>query len=206
MIHTNSTTANTDRTTTSNLSVAGGGSLQILPIRLHGNNDNYCDTWCLCDTGSTNSWVDKELVKKLGISGEKTQLKINGINGMSTMDTETIEINVGTKNPNFKRQNVVFYVHPNMQVGAEYHDINELKRKYKHLNVLQKNIDTSKVKLLLGQNAFNLTRPLEYRQPPKGMEQIQPWAVRSPLGWTLSGPLPTAVKKVMPICKYKPGR
>ena len=42
------------------------------------------------------------------------------------------------------------------------------------------------VKVILGQDAYHLIRPLEY----KSGERNQPWAVKTALGWTISGALP----------------
>ena len=47
------------------------------------------------------------------------------------------------------------------------------------------------VKVLLGQDVFSLIRPLEYRYA----DNKQPWAVRLPLGWVLSGPVPELLRE-----------
>ena len=57
-----------------------------------------------------------------------------------------------------------------------------------------KEIDLKKVKVFLGQNAYELIRPLEY----KNSGRSKPWAVKLPLGWTFSGPL---LKRDLKVCK-----
>ena len=47
------------------------------------------------------------------------------------------------------------------------------------------------VKMVIGQDAYSLMRPAEY----KSGEPSQPWAVRTDLGWTISGLLPKSVTK-----------
>ena len=42
--------------------------------------------------------------------------------------------------------------------------------------------------MILGQDAYSVIRPLEY----KYCGNNSPWAVKVPLGWTLSGPLPNS--------------
>ena len=49
-------------------------------------------------------------------------------------------------------------------------------------------IDLKEVKVILGQDAYSLMRPLEY----KYCGNNYPWAVKVPLGWTLSGPVPNS--------------
>ena len=46
-----------------------------------------------------------------------------------------------------------------------------------------KEIDLKKVTIILGQNAHELIRPPEY----KSGRENKPWAVKLPLGWTVSG-------------------
>ena len=50
-------------------------------------------------------------------------------------------------------------------------------------------IDLKKVTIIFGRNAYQLIRPLEY----KSGEENKPWAVKLPLGRTVSGPLPVSV-------------
>ena len=47
-------------------------------------------------------------------------------------------------------------------------------------------INLKDVKVILGQDCYHLHRGTEYRQCGKA----KPWAVRTQLGWVLSGPLP----------------
>ena len=42
------------------------------------------------------------------------------------------------------------------------------------------------VKIILGQDVYPSIRPLEYKTGGRN----EPWAVKTELGWTLSGPLP----------------
>ena len=51
-----------------------------------------------------------------------------------------------------------------------------------------KKIDLEDVKVVFGQDAYSLIRPLEYKRCGNN----SPWALKVPLGWTLSGPLPNS--------------
>ena len=50
--------------------------------------------------------------------------------------------------------------------------------------------------IILGQNAYELIRPLEY----KNGGVIKPWAVKLPLGWTVSGPVPVSELRFSAAC------
>ena len=49
------------------------------------------------------------------------------------------------------------------------------------------------VKMILGQDVYHLIRPIEYKCNNKN----DPWAVKTQLGWTLSGSLPKSVMKTI---------
>ena len=46
--------------------------------------------------------------------------------------------------------------------------------------------DSKDVKVVIGQDIFQLLFPMDHRKEKKN----EPWAVKTKLGWTLSGPLP----------------
>ena len=75
----------------------------------------------------------------------------------------------------------------NLEVGKSVYNVQEMKETYPYLKCVGfKQIDLKKVPIILGQNAYELIRPLEY----KNGGENKPWAVRWPLGWTISGPVP----------------
>ena len=77
-----------------------------------------------------------------------------------------------------------------MNVGADVINIKALQETYPHLAVLDPvtycygNIET-----ILGQDVYHAIRPLEYFAAD---EKSSPFAVRLPIGWVLSGPLPSS--------------
>ena len=75
-------------------------------------------------------------------------------------------------------------------MGTDTIDVNQLQRKYPHLAPLSlQNYTYSDVNVILGQDAFAAIRPIAYfdcEQPNT------PVAVRLPIGWVLSGPMPSS--------------
>ena len=176
---------NNDSTT--NMSAVGkGGLLQVLKVRVGTDAHNFVETFAIADTGSTATWIDKDFSQHHGLKGVPTTLNINGIHGTDTMDSELVTITVGGVRGRAMPTKIEAYVHPNLQVGAASYNVVALKRKFKNLRCFSnEEMDLNKVKILLGQNAFSLIRPVQYRE---GREN-EPWAVKTPLGWTLSGPI-----------------
>ena len=81
------------------------------------------------------------------------------------------------------------YVRKELNVGDDYIDVNELKRQYPHLDPIPlTEYRYGEVEMILGQDVFHAIRPLEYFDTDR---KDTPIAVRLPLGWVLSGPLPS---------------
>ena len=81
--------------------------------------------------------------------------------------------------------------HENLAIGKEEYDLRPLKRKFGYLSCIRQNtIRLAEVKVILGKDAFPLICPVAYKNG--GVNT--PWAVKLPLAWTISGPLPTSEK------------
>ena len=79
------------------------------------------------------------------------------------------------------------YSHPNVNPGNRTYNLKKLKDTYPHLSVLKDStINLGEVKVILGQDCYHLHRAIDYRK----CGNAKPWAVRTKLGWMLSGPLP----------------
>ena len=95
------------------------------------------------------------------------------------------KVRIKTKTPNLW-ESVIFHIHPFMCLGSKSYNYNDLKRKYSYLDVLpDDNMNLKNVKVVLGQDNYQLIFPVEYRKGKRN----EPWAVKTKLGWTLSAPL-----------------
>ena len=162
---------------------ACSGLLQVVSVRL-SNGTKKVDTFAVCDTGSTLSFIDDDIRRQLHVEGEKLTLSVAGINGTKDMVSERVAVELFTKDHN---EVVHFHVHPKMYLGNRRYDYSHIKEKYHHLKVLPNNqIELKDVKVVIGKDNFHLLFPVEYRKGKKN----EPWAIKTKLGWTLSGPLP----------------
>ena len=170
----------------SELSTGNSGFLQMIPIPI-GSDKRCVETIALCDTGSTRSFMDQSLISLLRLKGKESVMSVAGIHGLSDMKTEVVTANVGPGETETIGDSLTFCSHPNLNVGDKKYDFKTLKHEYDYLsNLPDIEISMKDVKVILGQDAYHLIRPLEY----KSGEKSQPWAVKTVLGWTVSGALP----------------
>ena len=82
------------------------------------------------------------------------------------------------------------FVRNDLKIGNDFIDVDNLKAKYPHLEPISlSKYSYADVEMILGQDVFHAIRPLEYFESDRANTPI---AVRLPLGWVLSGPLPSA--------------
>ena len=174
------------------LSTGSSGFLQLIPISI-GNDKRSVETIALCDTGSTVSFMDKTLVDLLKLKGESV-MSVAGIHGLSEMKTEFVTARIGPSEADTAGEELAFCSHPNLNVGDKIYDFTKMKENYVYLNNLPDiKVSMADVKVILGQDAYHLIRPLEYKTGGRD----EPWAVKTSLGWTVSGALPKKETKCM---------
>ena len=168
------------------LSTASSGFLQLITISI-GNEKRSVETIALCDTGSTLFFMDKTLVNLLKLNGKETLMSVAGIHGLSDMKTEIGTARIGPSEADTAGEELAFCSHPNLNVGDKVYDFTKLKKIYSYLYNLPKiKVSMADVKVILGQDAYHLIRPLEYNSGDRN----EPWVVKTSLGWTVSGALP----------------
>ena len=142
----------------------------------------------MCDSGSSISFVDKSVVFKLQLQGRKASLSVAGIHGSQDVKTEIVPIAVSAYEKSQPLTTVKFYVHTKMKLGDQIVELQELKDSYPHLrNLPNQNYNLNDVQLILGQDCYDIYHPFEFK---KSEDRAAPWAVKSKIGWALSGPLP----------------
>ena len=167
------------------------GLLQVLEVDLEGHSQKRARALFLCDTACSHSWVSSELAKSLHLKGTSLNLTVNGMNTQETISTEAVQVKLTPIGENTCSSfELLPYVKENLRVGSDKIDIVALQYKYPHLSVLlPKSYDYANVDMILGQDAYHAIRPLEYFETNS---KSSPVALRLPLGWVLSGPMPSA--------------
>ena len=142
----------------------------------------------------THSWVSADLAQRLNLTGQKLDNLVNGFNSTESVPTQQVEVNVFANFAKFEHHEYSFrvtsFVKDSLSVGSETIDIN-IQDRFPHLQPIKPIVyNYSDVEMMLPQDVFHAIKPLEYFQ---GRNQNTPVAVRMPIGWVLSGPLPPPI-------------
>ena len=147
----------------------------------------------LCDSASTHSWISADLVKRLHLVGAPVNLTINRFNSTSLMKTQQVSFQVSAETNNSEFSfSFRAYVKDHIRIGSDSISIPELQEKYPHLAPIKpRHHKYEDVEIIIGQDFYHAIRPVEYLL---GEDSISLCAVRLPIGWVLSGPLPPSFK------------
>ena len=167
------------------------GLLQVTEVELHSNGKSE-KILALCDSACSHSWISANLATKLNVHGTPTKITVHGINSNQVVDTQLVELKLtpvhsgGSCSPFVVKP----YVREDLKVGTDTIDVELLKTKFPHLQPISlKKYSYADVEVILGQDVFHSIRPLECLDSDR---KNAPVAVRLPLGWVLSGPLPSS--------------
>ena len=180
------TTKNVSDATTAVATIITQGGLPVVRIKLT-NRDLSLNVLAMCDSGSSISFVDKSVVSKLQLQGQKVSLSVAGIHGSQDVKTEIVPIAVSghEKSP---LTTVQFYVHKKLKLGDQIVELQELKDRYSHLrNLPNQSYNLNDVQVILGPHCYDIHHPFKFK---KSEDRNASWAMKSKIGWALSGPLP----------------
>ena len=125
------------------------------------------------------------------LEGRSTSMSVTGIHRTNTIDCLKVPVKIGPADEISDTVKIKASSYKDLVVGTSVYNVTELSKGYPHLSCIRlKKTDLKDVKVILGQDAYSLIRQLEY----KYCEKISPWAVKVPLGWTLSGLMPNSEK------------
>ena len=167
------------------------GLHQITELQLVNSSGVDTKALVLCDTACSNSWVAGSLADILGLHGKALKLTVKGINTEEVVYTRVDEF---TANPREHQDFEPFTINPfvkeSRNVGSDVIIVQALQETYAHLVFLDPVTYSYKdIEMILGQDVYQAIRPLEYFSAD---EKRSPVAVRLPIDWVLSGPLPSS--------------
>ena len=167
------------------------GLLQVTELKLTNSSGTSTTALVLCDTACSNSWMSDSLGARLGLQGTALKLTVNGINKEELIDTKVFQLTVTPhKDLDFEAFTVRPYVRETLNVGSDIIDVKSMQETYPHLAVLDPvKYSYGNIEMIPGQDVYHAIRPLEYFAAD---EKCSPFAVRLPIGWVLSGPLPSS--------------
>ena len=168
--------------------------LQIVPVSIQSGG-NRLNTYAFLDSGSTVSFIDQSVQEKLRAQGTDVTLNIAGIHGTKELKTEKVPLKI--KGLHSKVHSIEAFAHPSISLGNTNKNYNKLKQSLNHLSVLpNKSFNLMEVGIILGQDAYELQRPLDYKIGTRS----EPFAVLTELGWVVSGPM--TGKRRQNVCHF----
>ena len=147
------------------------GLLQVAELKLTDSSGTSTTALVLCNTACSNSWVSDSRADRLGLQGTALKLTVKGINTEELIDTKVVQLTVKPhKDQDFEAFTVRPYVRETLNIGYDLIDVKSTQETYPHLGVLD---------------------PAKYSYG--NIEMIlRQFAVRLPICWVLSGPLPSS--------------
>ena len=158
-------------------------------MSIYAEDGSFVETKTVCDIASARTWIDEELIQPLGLEGRNTSMSRTGIHGTNSIDCLKVPVKIGPADEISDTVKIRASRYGHLVVETFVYHVIELSKRYPPLSGKKlKKIDLKDVKLILGQDAYSLISPFEY----KYYGNNSPWAVKVPLGWTLSSPQPNS--------------
>eukprot|EP00112_Aurelia_sp_Birch-Aquarium-sp1_P005177 Seg1587.2 transcript_id=Seg1587.2/GoldUCD/mRNA.D3Y31 product="hypothetical protein" protein_id=Seg1587.2/GoldUCD/D3Y31 len=138
---------------------------------------------CLEDPGSQVTLVTAKIANSLDQKQEKSNVTLSGIGNEDLRARTSVSLQISTSCGTSFFNNA--YIVKKISHHLPYLNGNSLKERYKHLEDVEVQLVDGPIDLLIGQDCPSLLRQLEVRYG----EKHEPYAVRTPLGWSICGPL-----------------
>ena len=71
------------------------GLLQVAQLRIYAEDGSFVETNVVCDTASSQTWIDKELIQSLGLEGRNTSMSVTGIHGKNSINCLIVPVKIG---------------------------------------------------------------------------------------------------------------
>ena len=160
-------------------------SLGFMPVNIIGPK-GITKVCALLDTGSNTTLVRKEVVTRLGIKGNRTEININTVTGNSVMSAIKCDFDVqAVDNADSVHMSGVYALDQlPVRLHTKTHK-NELQR-WPHLEgIPRRELDGQAVEMIIGCDQTKAHWIQDVRLGKEG----QPFALKTPLGWIVLGPM-----------------
>ena len=161
--------------------------LQIVPLKIIGNNGTTVTTYGLIDSGSDVTMIDPSLVEKLEIQGESSQLLLSTVNERDKRQQGLkVDFKIASIDDQDFREVAVCdaWAVQDLSIPLKHLAIRTKRDLWPHLSQVPfPEVERNKVSVLIGTNVQEAFIPLEVK---KG-EPNEPFTIRSCLGWSILG-------------------
>ena len=161
--------------------------LQTLPVRIHAPNGRSIVCTAMLDSGSQTCLINSDLAAALGLTGPKSTLLVRNV-ARDALSEISSKLRFIISNPNDASEHPITVPEawtitklglPGQSIPTD----DSGKPVWPHIQDLNLSLETGKVELLIGANCKAALVQYERISGPSNV----PDAIRTPLGWTLSG-------------------
>ena len=126
-----------------------GMPLSVYPVTI-GSGSRTLETFALCDSGASLSFVDENLMKTLNLTGQPVDLNVAGIHGTSDISSKRPRVKIGDQDGKVN-EDIMVYSHSDVNAGNQTYNLKKLKQTFPHLSVLEDStMNLGEVKVNLG--------------------------------------------------------
>ncbi|XP_071491771.1 uncharacterized protein [Diadema antillarum] len=159
--------------------------LRVVPVRVEGNGRS-ATTWALLDEGSDVTLCSKGLADELGLAGKEVDFQLTTVNQQAS-SKKGMEVSLSVNGVD--EDDVINLPHvwtvDCLPISTSSFPCSQDVKQWPHLEDLHlPSIERKQVQILIGADTPEAFWVLEQRRG----ERKEPYAVRTPLGWTLFGP------------------
>ena len=177
-------------------------SISIVPVKIkHGDSNKMVTTYAMLDNCSQGSFILDSTIKKLGIQGIKTTLKLKTLHGERSESTFAIGVKV-TRMHGDSGWLALPKLHSRREIPVNKAEIATPTkiRECEYLQPISNEIvqnDDVHIGLLIGANCMKALEPTRILRSQDG----GPYAYKTRLGWCVVGPINCAAKNCSTSCK-----
>ena len=158
--------------------------LQIVPVTLF-NGEMTVQTNAMLDSGSDSTLIRNDVAVKLGLDGTDKSLQVSNIlSNSKKINSEVVNFEISSNTTEKKTIIKNAWAVNNLNIPIQKRNVNELKRKYKHLRDLDiATLNRKDVTVLIGMDV----PLLHLHHDARVGKDDEPIAVLTELGWVVCG-------------------
>ncbi|KAJ8043465.1 hypothetical protein HOLleu_10558 [Holothuria leucospilota] len=183
-IHLNDNTSNNVQVSNASFYPNKGTHMPLVQVLVN----DACKVYALLDSGSSNSFCSRALVRRLGLTGKSYEFQLRTLNKSGPQRSEAVGLSLSSESGETLELSAVYVVD---EIPVKSTRIETAC--YPHLDGLGPmpayQTDSLMVDLLIGQDNAEALVPLEVRRGKPG----EPYAIRTLFGWCVNGQSPTKV-------------
>ena len=161
-----------------NANVATGSSVHLPVVGITVNDK--IDTCALLDTASSQSFCTRSIVDQLGINETPVTYSLNTLSNSSEIQSSSVDMTIKSLDGTASLCLSNVYIVDKIPIKTSCADV----KGYSHCKGLQFVAGGQPVHILIGQDNYEVLRPLDVRVGETG----QPYACKTLFGWSLCGP------------------